>query len=101
MKKINLKGVNAQSVTGVVLLVVALVNATLQMFGYNTLPITNDDVSGIVSSVFVILTAAYSTYKNLNVSTASQVAQQITDLIKNGELLTEDVEDFVQKFKKQ
>lgn len=35
MKKINLKGVNAQSVTGVVLLIVALINAVLQMFGYN------------------------------------------------------------------
>ena len=44
MKKINLKGVNAQSVTGVVLLIVALINAVLQMFGYNTLPITNEDV---------------------------------------------------------
>ena len=94
MKKINLKGVNAQSVTGVVLLIVALINAVLQMFGYNTLPIT------IISSIFVILTAAYTTYKNLNVSTASQTAQRVTDMIKHGEVLAEDIDEFLDKFKK-
>lgn len=100
MKKINLKGVNVQSVTGVALLAVALINAVLQMFGYDTLPISNDDISAIISSVFVVITAAYTTYKNLNVSKASQTAQQITDLIKSGELLAEDVDEFVDKFKK-
>ncbi len=100
MKKINLKGVNVQSVTGVALLAVALINAVLQMFGYDTLPISNDDISAIISSVFVVITAAYTTYKNLNVSKASQTAQQITDLIKSGELLAEDVDEFIDKFKK-
>lgn len=100
MKKINLKGVNVQSATGVALLAVALINAILQMFGYDTLPISNDDVSAIISSVFVVITAAYTTYKNLNVSKASQTAQQITDLIKSGELLAEDVDEFIDKFKK-
>lgn len=100
MKKNNLKGVNVQSVTGVALLAVALINAVLQMFGYDTLPISNDDISAIISSVFVVITAAYTTYKNLNVSKASQTAQQITDLIKSGELLAEDVDEFIDKFKK-
>lgn len=100
MKKINLKGVNVQSATGVALLAVALINAILQMFGYDTLPISNDDVSAIISSVFVVITAVYTTYKNLNVSEASQTAQQITDLIKSGEMLAEDVDEFVDKFKK-
>lgn len=100
MKKFNLKGVNVQSVTGVALLGAALINAVLQMFGYDTLPISNDDVSAIISSLFVVLTAAYTTYKNLNVSKASQTAQRITDLIKSGELLVEDVDEFIDKFKK-
>ena len=36
MKNINLKGVTAEAVTGVLILLVALVNAVLQMFGINT-----------------------------------------------------------------
>ena len=100
MKNINLKGVNAETVTGVLILLVALVNAVLQMFGINTLPIENGEISEIVSTVFLIITVLWNTYKNRNVSTASQTAQQITDAIKNGEILVEDVTELINKCKK-
>ena len=100
MKNINLKGVNAETVTGVLILLVALVNAILQMFGINTLPIGNEEVSNIVSTVFLIVTAIWNTYKNRNISTASQTAQQITNAIKNGEILVEDVNELINKCKK-
>lgn len=99
MKKINLKGITAEAVTGVFVLLVALINAILQMFGYNTLPIADDNISNIVSIVFLIVTTLYNTYKNRNVSTASQVAQNVTDAIKNGELLIEDVNTLLEKCK--
>ena len=99
MKKINLKGITAEAVTGVIVLLVALINTILQMFGYNTLPIADDNISNIVSIVFLIVTTLYNTYKNRNISTASQVAQNITDAIKNGELLIEDVNALLEKCK--
>ena len=100
MKNINLKGVNAETVTGVLILLVALVNAVLQMFGINALPIENEEATSIVSTVFLIATALWNTYKNRNISTASQTAQQITDAIKSGEILVEDVNALLNKCKK-
>lgn len=100
MKKFNLKGITAEAVTGVAILLVALVNAVLQMFGINTLPIENEELSSIVSTVFLIVTAIWNTWKNRNISTASQTAQQITDAIKNGEILVEDVNELINKCKK-
>ena len=100
MKNINLKGITAETVTGVLILLVALVNAVLQMFGINTLPIENGEISEIVSTVFLIVTVIWNTYKNRNISTASQTAQQITDAIKNGEILVEDVNELINKCKK-
>ena len=97
MKKINLSGVTAEAVTGVLLLVIALVNAVLQMFGINTIPIADSDVSEIVSTVFLIVTALWNTYKNRNISSASQISQEITDAIKNGEILVDEVEELLQK----
>ena len=97
MNKINLKGVNAETVTGVLILLVALINAVLQMFGINTLPIANEDVSSIVSTIFLIVTTLYNVYKNRNISTASQVAQSVTDSIKSGELLIEEVDELLDK----
>lgn len=101
MNKINLKGVTAETVTGILILLLALVNATLQMFGINTLPIQNEEVTNIVSTVFLIATALWNTWKNRNISTASQVAQNITDAIKDGEILADDVMFIVDKMKEE
>ena len=100
MNKINLKGVTSEAVTGVLILVIALINAVLQMFGINTLPIENEEISVIVSGVFVVGAALYNTWKNRNITPASQIAQQVTDMIKNGELLIDDVQALISKVKK-
>lgn len=97
MMKVNLSGINASAVARIVILLLALVNATLQMLGFNTIPITNDEISNFVSILFVIGTALYSAYKNLNVSKPSQIAQILTDCIKNGEIAVEQAEDMIQK----
>lgn len=99
MKNINLKGVTAEAVTGVLVLLVALINAVLQMFGINTLPIENSEVSEIASTVFLIVTTLYNVYKNRNITVASQKAQQVTDAIKAGELLVEDIDELLDKVK--
>ena len=99
MKKINLKGVNKEAITGIAILLLALINATLQMFGINTLPIENEELTNIISTLFLILTALYNTWKNRNLTTASQTAQTITDAIKNGEVLADDIMFIVDKMK--
>lgn len=96
---INLKGINKSSIIGVIVLALALTNAILQMFGLKILPISNDDVNTVVSGLWVVLSSAYSTYKNFNTSTASQTAQQVTDAIKNGEILADDIKEIVGKLK--
>ena len=99
MNKINLKGITSEAVTGVFILLVALINAVLQMFGINTLPIENGEVSEIVSTVFLIATTLYNVYKNRNITVASQKAQPVTDAIKAGEILVEDVDVLLDKVK--
>ena len=99
MKKINLKGINKEAITGILILLLALVNATLQMFGINIIPVENEEITNIVSTVFLILTALYNTWKNRNLTTASQTAQTITDAIKNGTVLAEDIMFIVDKIK--
>ena len=99
MNKINLKGITAETVTGILILLLALVNAILQIFGIKTLPIENEEVSDIISTIFLIVTALYNTWKNRNITTASQITQNITDAIKNGEILIEDVNVLLEKCK--
>lgn len=99
MNKINLKGVTSEAITNVLILVVALINAILQMLGINTLPIENEELSAIVSGVFLVGMALWNTWKNRNITTVSQEVQQIADAVKNGELLIEDVRALISKIK--
>ena len=101
MKDFNFKGVTREAVTNVCMLIVALINAILQMFGVNALPIEDKEISVIISGIFLVGMALWNTWKNRNVSKASQIAQDITDMIKNGELLAEDVQALISKVKKQ
>ena len=99
MKKINLKGVTIEADVGVLILILALINAILQMYGKNVLPISNEEVSSIISTIFLIVTTLWNTWKNRNITVASQIAQNITDSIKNGELLADDIMFIVDKVK--
>ena len=99
MKNINLKGITAEAVTGVLILLVALINAVLQIFGINTLPIENEEVTNIVSTVFLIATALWNTWKNRNVTTISQEVQQIADAVRHGEILEDDVKGLISKIR--
>ena len=100
MNKINLKGVTAEAVTWVLILLVALVNATLQMFGVDTLPIENEEISSIISTIFLIVTALWNTWKNRNITTIAQEMQVLTDAVKNGEILEDDIKTLINKIKK-
>ena len=99
MNKINLQGITSEAVTGVLILLVSLVNAIFQMLGVNILPIENEEVSNIVSIVFLIGSTLYNTWKNRNLTQASQIAQNITDSIKNGEILEDEVKHIIEKIK--
>ena len=100
MNKINLKGITTEAITNVFILIVALVNAILQMLGINTLPIESEEISAIISGVFLVGMALWNTWKNRNVTTVAQEVQQIADAVKNGELLIEDVQALISKVKK-
>ena len=100
MNKINLKGITSETITNVLILVVALINAILQMLDINTLPIENEELSAIVSGIFLVGMALWNTWKNRNVTTVAQEVQQIADAVKNGELLIEDVRALISKINK-
>ena len=99
MNKINLKGITAENATGIFILLVALINAVLQIFGINTLPIEDVEVSNIISTVFLISTTLWNTWKNRNITTVSQEVQQIADAVRSGELLEKDVKELIEKIR--
>lgn len=91
MNHINLKGITKENIIGIAVMLLALVNSILKILGINALPITNEMLSEVISILFLTTATLYNTWKNRNLTTASQTAQQITNAIKSGEILAEDV----------
>lgn len=94
---INLKGINSETVTGILVLTVALINAVLQIFGIKTLPLTDGEVSELGSAVLLIAATLYNVWKNRNITSASQKAQEVADAIKAGRLFIEEVDILLDK----
>lgn len=81
----NLPGLTAERVKAGVTIVVtlyALVNAGLNLAGYNTLPFTNEQVSATVFGVVGVIGTIYSWWKNQNITSASLAGQQLVDALK-------------------
>jgi|UniRef100_UPI00402969A1 SPP1 family holin len=81
----NLPGLTGERVKAGVTIVVtlyALVNAGLNLAGYNTLPFTNEQVSATVFSVVGVIGTIYGWWKNQNITSASLAGQQLVDALK-------------------
>ncbi len=81
----NLPGLTGERVKAGVTIVVtlyALVNAGLNLAGYNTLPFTNEQVSATVFSVVGVIGTVYGWWKNQNLTSASLAGQQLVDALK-------------------
>lgn len=99
MNHINLKGITKENIIGIAVLLLALVNSILKILGINALPITNETLSEIISILFLTIATLYNTWKNRNFTTASQIAQQLTNAIKSGEILVKDVSSILSLIK--
>lgn len=91
MRNINWKGVTSETIAGVAILFLALINAVMQIIGINPLPIQDKTITNIITTLSLIITSLWNTWKNRNISSAAQTAQNITNAIKNGEILEADI----------
>lgn len=81
----NLPGLTGERVKAGVTIAVtlyALVNAGLNLAGYNTLPFTDEQVSTTVFSVIGVIGTIYGWWKNQNITSASLAGQQLVDALK-------------------
>lgn len=101
MNKINLSNLSPQAVTTFVVAMFAIVNLALQAFGISAVNVDNETVFNIVSTLFAIGASLIGMYRNFNVTDASGKAQEITDLLKEGEILVSDVDAFIKNMKER
>ena len=60
-------------------LVILLINQALVSFGYNPLPFSDVQIYEAVSTVALVVSALYSTYRNTNLTTEAEEAQVVLE----------------------
>ncbi len=66
--------ISKETIIRTVLLIVALVNMALNAFGKNTLPFTDDEISEIISVVFMAVTSIAACWKNNSFTEKARIA---------------------------
>lgn len=99
MNEMNIKGITPSSVGRVLIMLISVLNVCLSMFNKNPVNIDNNLIYDIVSILFVLGMTLYSSYKNFNCSTATQKLQSVLDMVNQGQILMEDVDEMVNQLK--
>lgn len=66
--------ISKETIIRTILLIVALVNMALNAFGKNTLPFTDDEISEIISVVFMAVTSIAAWWKNNSFTEKARIA---------------------------
>lgn len=77
MKKLNLRGVSAQTWVRTVVLLLALINQALVVFGITKTEVEIETWTQYVSYAFTVITAVWSWWKNNSFTLKAQEADNI------------------------
>lgn len=80
-----MKNVKASTIIRTVVLVLALVNQGLTIAGLNVLPITEEQVTEVLSLVFTIAASLWAWWKNNSFTPAAIKADELMDELKGGD----------------
>lgn len=71
-----------KAIINLIVAVLTVVNVALQAFGITPLPITEDMIYAAVSSVLAIVACVWAWWKNNNITSAAQKAQEVLNDLK-------------------
>ena len=87
--------ISSGTIIRTICLLLALVNNCLVMAGHSPLPIGDEQLTELLSQVFVIVAAVVAWWKNNSFTMAARVADDIMHDIKNGNI--EYAEEYIEK----
>lgn len=88
-------GITSGTIIRTICLILALVNNCLTMAGHSPLPIGDEQLTELLSQIFVIGAAVVAWWKNNSFTQAAIVADEIMHDIKDGNV--EYAEEYVEK----
>lgn len=89
----NEERINPDTIARTIVLILALINQTLAIFGKERLPFVESDIYQIVSFVVTIIIAFRTWWKNNSFTKAAIIGDQVKDAIKQGKEVEIEVKE--------
>lgn len=80
----NLKNISAGTIARTIVLVLALINQVLTATGHAVLPIDDEQINTLVSTIWTVVAAVVAWYKNNSISAAAIEADALMKDLKQG-----------------
>lgn len=80
----NLKNISAGTIARTIVLVLALINQILTATGHAVLPIDDEQINTLVSTVWTVIAALVAYWKNNSITPAAIEADKVKQDIKEG-----------------
>ncbi|EDS73522.1 SPP1 phage holin family protein [Anaerofustis stercorihominis] len=91
MKKIDLKGITADTIARMIFLLVSMINGAAAMFGFTKLDIDENTIYTVVTGVSVIVSAVIGFWKNNSFTSAAIEGDNLKNALKSGDVTKEDL----------
>ena len=80
-----MNGVKTDTIIRTIVLIIALINQTLAIFGKEAIPVTEDEVYQLVSLIITVGAAIWAWWKNNSFTHAAIEGDKVKDAIKRRE----------------
>lgn len=101
LEQINVKDIKASTYVSAVVLIFTMVNYVLNIMGKPVININENEIAAWVTAIVGVVGIIYSWYKNQSITKPAQVADDVMQILKDGKITLEELEDFVAKYSEQ
>ena len=89
--------IKVSTIARIGVLIVALANQCLALFGQDILPFTDNMVYQIITVVATIVIAVISAWKNNDITKVARTAGRVLDALKDGKITEDEVDNMLKE----
>lgn len=98
---INLKDVKPHTYISIVMILVVIINQCLTLIGQPLINFGEEQITFWVNTILNLVGILYPAWKNQSFSSLAQYSDTILYMLRDGEITTKELEDFIQKYQKE
>lgn len=98
---INLKDVKPHTYVSIVMILVVIINQCLTLMGQPLINFGEDQITFWVNTALNLIGILYPAWKNQSFSSLAQYGDTILYMLRDGKITTDELEEFIKRYKEE